>query len=218
MARRKAQSKEIGVGWHRGNVGIGGETRVPLAKGERKKRHRRPGRRRRAPRYPNWPHAPPSSPYRFDPRMYDGMTHDASAPPPPMHAYYAPTYGAPQQPPTVLRPIVPPGAPSERRRNRNPRRDVPVPENVETVPMCFKRAAASQPMERGPHSPVDAPAGAAGATVGGSTHGAAPGPADRARFAARRATRRSTISSLNGTSPRASPDRRPSLRARTSRP
>ena len=70
--------------------------------------------------------------------MYDGMTHDASAPPPPMHAYYAPTYGAPQQPPTVLRPIVPPGAPSERRRNRNPRRDAPVPENVETVPMCFK--------------------------------------------------------------------------------
>ena len=70
--------------------------------------------------------------------MYDGMTHDASAPPPPMHAYYAPTYGAPRQPPTVLRPIVPPGAPSERRRNRNPRRDAPVPEDVETVPMCFK--------------------------------------------------------------------------------
>ena len=64
--------------------------------------------------------------------MYDGMTHDASAPPPPMHAYYAPPA------PTVLRPLVPPGAPSERRRNRNPRRDAPIPENVETVPMCFK--------------------------------------------------------------------------------
>ena len=98
-----------------------------------------------APRYPNWPHPPPvlrplepSSPYRADPRMYDGQTHDASAPPPPMHAYYAPP------PPTVLRPLAPPGAPSERRRNRSPRRDAPVPENVETVPMCFKRSAASQ--------------------------------------------------------------------------
>ena len=61
-----------------------------------------------------------------------------------MHAYYAQSPQYYGQPPTVLRPLAPPGAPSERRRNRNPRRDVPVPENVETVPMCFKRAAASQ--------------------------------------------------------------------------
>ena len=53
--------------------------------------HLNPG----APRYPNWPHPPPvlrplapegnvpesASSYRADPRMYDGMTHDASAPP-----------------------------------------------------------------------------------------------------------------------------------------
>jgi hypothetical protein len=79
-----------------------------------------------------------SSSYRADPRMYDGVTHDASAPPPPMHAYYAQSPQYYGQPPTVLRPLVPPGAPSERRRNRSPRRDAPVPENVETVPMCFK--------------------------------------------------------------------------------
>ena len=36
--KHSLSKKEIGVGWHGGNVGIGGESRVPLSKGERKKR------------------------------------------------------------------------------------------------------------------------------------------------------------------------------------